>query len=236
MVTTFHPDEYPLKAYNAYGSMLRNVHPYCQDFLDLCKKTQGTVLDLGTTFGWVTQKALETGACVIANDLEPSHLDTLARLNHPRLHLLPGRIPGLSLPPQSLDVVYAAGVLHYLPPADLTQALSDIYMWLKPRGYLVFVTTTPYLGIYEKFRPIFEERVAQGIPWPGQINDVSQYIPGLDSTYPPVTLFDQEGLISLLSSQGFSVIKSSYFNVGKIMAGRDEEGHGMLGSISQKLP
>lgn len=53
------------------------LDPYCAEFVDLAKGLDKTVADLGIGNGFTTKKLLETGARVMANDLQIERLEHL---------------------------------------------------------------------------------------------------------------------------------------------------------------
>jgi len=119
----------------------------------------------------------------VANDLEPAHLDEIARRaaetpEHglERLTLRGGRFPEeLRFEEQSLAAVHAANVLHFLTRRTLGRGLRDVARWLRPGGRVFLQALSPYQRPFEAFIAEFERRRAAGAEWPGWVEKISAW-------------------------------------------------------------
>jgi len=146
-------------------------------FVEACRPGM-TALEIGAAYGVATLPAIARGAHVIANDLDETHLAALAeRCPHrERLTLLPGRFPrNLSLAGESVDLILASNVLHFLTAPQLRKGVESFQHWLRPGGQVYAVTATPYLAPFAEFVPEFERRKANGAAAPGWIENARAF-------------------------------------------------------------
>ncbi len=68
-------DEIP--TLNQYGYMKFEFEHYTESFVQHAKIATKPVLEIGTAYGWVAHKVLETGAMMVACDLSNEHLEVL---------------------------------------------------------------------------------------------------------------------------------------------------------------
>uniref|UniRef100_A0A914D7D9 Methyltransferase domain-containing protein n=1 Tax=Acrobeloides nanus TaxID=290746 RepID=A0A914D7D9_9BILA len=119
------------------------------------------VLDIGAAYGETCLEALRRGATdYTANDIEPRHLKILARRvaedlpsKLPNLKLISGGIPHPKfndfIPTSSLDAVLLDSILHFLDPVQVTEALHQIFSWLKPGGKVFALMGTINLAVFK---------------------------------------------------------------------------------------
>ena len=195
-----------LPTQNRTGWASNQLNEVSERFVAHCRFVTRPVLDIGAAFGLASLAAIEAGATVYANDLDPAHLAQITPAE--KLILLPGRFPrDFDLPPASLDAVHASNVLHFLPGDDLTRGLALARRWLAPGGRLFIQVGTPYQQPFQAFLPTFEARLAAGDPWPGWIPDVraiSQH-KKLSQIPPSLHLLDQATLGRLVLAHGFAI-------------------------------
>jgi cyclopropane fatty-acyl-phospholipid synthase-like methyltransferase len=201
---------------NRYGYMLENSDSYSQDFIDYASELKGHVLDIGAAYGVNTIPALRGGAYVIANDLDIRHLSILKNKTPASLQdnllIMPGRFPTeVKIKKNSLDAVLASGVLHYLEGNELEVAFLKVNEILKSRGKFFFFTSTPYIKLFQKYLPIYEERKLKGVKWPGFIEDVGYYASKRHEYLPKtINLLDEDTLVSLFDRTGFKIEELKY--------------------------
>ena len=65
---------------NGRGPVTSYIDEYTQQFIHYAAKQTEPVLELGAAYGFVTIEALKEGATVLANDIEPRHLQILYNL------------------------------------------------------------------------------------------------------------------------------------------------------------
>jgi len=165
---------------NRTGWTSNRLNEVSELFVAFCRHANLPVLDIGAAFGIASLAALDTGATVFANDLEPEHLAAIANAAKPeharRLVLIPGRFPRqLKFAEASLSAVHASNVLHFLTGGQLALGIASIAHWLAPGGKLFVQASSPWQRPFQAFVPVFESRRAAGEEWPGWIENTSQY-------------------------------------------------------------
>jgi SAM-dependent methyltransferase len=169
-----------IPTHNQTGWASNQLNELSERFVAHCGDVTHPVLDIGAAFGIASLAAIESGATVIANDLEPSHLAEIAKSVPPgqssKLILLPARFPRqLRFAESSLSAVHASNVLHFLTATQLEQGLTAVAHWLIPGGKLFIQASTPWQAPFQSFIPIFEARRDAGEPWPGWIEDTAAF-------------------------------------------------------------
>ncbi|MDX2270194.1 MAG: class I SAM-dependent methyltransferase [Bryobacter sp.] len=162
---------------NRTGWTSSGLNEIAEQFVEACEPGM-QVMEIGAAYGVAALAALERGAHVVANDLDPAHLAELARrCSAPeRLTLLPGRFPRfVRWPGETLDAILASNVLHFLTGPQLVKAVASFAYWLKPGGAVYIVAATPYLAPFAEFLPEYGERVARGVPFPGWVENARKY-------------------------------------------------------------
>jgi len=201
---------------NRMGYMLSQPEKYNQAFIDFAAVAPGPVLDIGAAYGLATIPALEKGAYVIANDLDPRHLRILkskvppSLLNH--LQIKPGRMPNeLNFENNSLGAVLASRVLNFMLPQELELSFQKIFNWLKPGGKFFFLGGTPYMGNFRRFLPTYLKRKMEGHEWPGFLEDIPSCVSERACDLPQfINLIDEDALISSLIKAGFVIEEMGY--------------------------
>lgn len=165
---------------NQTGWASNQLNEVSELFVRFCATAPLPVLDIGAAFGIASLAALEAGATVIANDLEPSHLAEIARVvpfaHANRLVLIPGRFPRhLRFAESSLSAVHASNVLHFLTAPQMEQAFASIAHWLAPGGKLFVQASTPFQQPFQEFIPVFLARRRAGEEAPGWIEDTTEF-------------------------------------------------------------
>lgn len=225
---------------NKMGYMTQEIDEYNQAFVDYATKVSGPVLDIGAAYGNATLLALLKGARVIANDLDPRHLEILkSRIPIDfltQLQLLPGRFPNeIHFSENSLEGILISQVLHFFLNEELYSAVETLFYWLKPNAKVFVVVGTPYIDIYKEFIPVFEQRKKQGMPWPGLIEDISVYKHNRVKDLPQsLQFFDDELLEKLFLNAGFKIEKVSLFTHKKLPKDIKLDGRESVGLIAVK--
>lgn len=189
-----------------------------QKFIDFSAQCEKPVLDIGAAFGVASILALKKGAQVIANDIDPRHLEILKE-NTPReylgsLELKPGKIPeDINFKKHTLSAILAARSLIFLSNTDFLTTLSKMKDWLEPGGKVFFVGTTPFIKMLQDFIPIFESKKKAGNLFAGAMDNFSSYMPpSIENDVPShVLLFDEDTLHKLFFEAGFEIEEISYF-------------------------
>jgi SAM-dependent methyltransferase len=166
---------------NHTGFMSEHPDACSLAFVDFAAAAGGEALDIGCAYGVATLAALAKGACVLACDMEPRHLEILVERvplsERSRLRTLAGRLPEVDFAPGSFAAILCSRALHFLRGPDIETCIAKFHGWLTPGGKLFVVTDTPYSGYWKAHAPVYEERKRAGDPWPGLIADTSVYLP-----------------------------------------------------------
>lgn len=196
---------------NQMGYMFEYLGECGEMFIDYCKKVNKPVLDVAAAFGTATIPALATGVNVIANDIEPKHLNILkTRVPTeylPRLQLKLGKYPEeLDFPSNSLGAILVSHVWHFLSGNEILSSIQKMYDWLTPGGKIYIITGTPYIQFVKDFIPTFLERKKKGVPWPGFIEDISIFNhPRAKDLPKSMNYMDDEILAQLFNKSQFSI-------------------------------
>lgn len=226
---------------NQTGWASNQLNEVSELFVQFCKQVDRPVLDIGAAFGAATLPALAAGATVIANDLDPTHLEEIARQSLPehrlRLVLLPGRFPRhLRFLENSLGAIHASNVFHFLTGAQLEQGLASIAHWLCPGGRLFVQSSTPFQEPFKGFVPEFLSRRRRGDPFPGWIDDtrrVSEHRK-LDQIPKSLNLLDDQTLRRHAEAAGLRVEQAYLYRRRDLPASLFLDGRESLAFVASK--
>jgi SAM-dependent methyltransferase len=118
--------------------------------------------------------SFEVDTSVIANDIADEHLRAIATLAERErererkrlrnnLELLKASLPTLPSV-QPLDAVQASYVLHFLSGPEMQEAARWMANVLKPRGWKLVQTISPFAGHFRRFHSEYSTRSAAGMP------------------------------------------------------------------------
>lgn len=229
-----------VRTLNNMGYMTSTLDRFSQDFAQFAAKAPGPSLDIGAAYGVATLAALDTGARVIANDVDPRHLeilrDRVSEAQRDRLTLLPGLFPdSLAVAPGSVGSVLICRVLHFFDGPALEYSARILFQWLASGGKVFIVAETPYLKNFQTFIPTYEARKAAGNPWPGFIDDVMAIAPERGASLPPkMHLLDPEVLTRVFREAGFVVEKAETFARPEFPEDIQLDGRESVGLIARK--
>ena len=178
-------------------------------------------LEIGGGVGNVIKSALDCGAReIVAVDVEPSHLEMMQRLiagtlaQHPEaaFDTIVDSLPALeTLQDRRFERILCAQVLHYLSPDQFDPALARLKALLPPGGELTITVGTPFIGVYESFLPIYEERRERGDIFAGYMEDARQFHPNGANHHPGSYLFfGPEDLGEACRRAGFEVLECGF--------------------------
>lgn len=206
--------QYLIMTLNKKGPCTSYIDEYTREFIHYAGQQTAPVLELGTAYGFVTIEALKAGATVIANDLEPRHLDILYHQTplecRDRLTLLSGEFPqDLNLKSQSIAGCYVAHMLGYLSPSALQIGFEKLFHWLTNDAKVFIMTSTPYKGISKKIIPLYEQRIREEHEWPGYFTNLKQLIG--DKMPDSLHFFDERILTRELERVGFIIEKMELY-------------------------
>lgn len=165
---------------NQMGYMMTHIDQVGHAFLNFAQNIKAPVIDIGAAYGQVVLEAALRKINIIANDLDPRHLDIIlqraTQQQLPYITRLPGRFPEqLHVQPNSLGAVLICRVLHFFPPHDWIGAARTLYQWLMPGGKLFMTNESPYFGTMRKFIPVYLHRKRSGHPWPGMMTGMEHF-------------------------------------------------------------
>ena len=230
-----------IPTHNQTGWASNQLNEVSELFVAHCRLVTLPVLDIGAAFGLASLAALESGATVIANDLEPSHLAAIAAAvpaaHAPRLVLLPGRFPRqLRFGEGSLGAVHASNVLHFLTGAQLAIGLASIAHWLAPGGKLFVQAATPWQRPFARFVPVFEARRREGADWPGWMENTAEYSTHrrLSQIPPSIHLLDEQTLRRRAEGAGLTVEAAWLYRRADLPASLFLDGRECTGLIASK--
>lgn len=202
--------KYLVMTLNGKGPCTMFIDEYSRQYIQYAAQQKEPVLELGTGYGFMTLEVLKTGATVIANDLDPRHLELLSRevpAEHKnQLIKLPGEFPkDVCLPENSIAGCYVAHMLGYLSPENLQIGFEKLFLCLKSNAKLFIITSTLYKGVFRQLIAPYEQRVRHGDLWPGYFTGLKEII---NSRIPDALLFFDEQVLSReLERVGFIIEK-----------------------------
>jgi polyketide synthase PksJ len=203
---------------NQTGLAIEHVDdPYTTAFIELVARAPGSALEIGTAFGAASLQVLKRGVPIIANDIDPRHLEILQERTPPEqrhlLRLVPGRFPDeLELAPASLGAVLISRVMHFMKPREIEGAVAKLWSALAPGGKVFAIVDTIYLKSIQAFMPVYRERKARGDEWPGWCENFRDYvIPEYRSLAPETAHFlDEDTFPPFFTRAGFRIEQSSF--------------------------
>jgi predicted SAM-dependent methyltransferase len=203
---------------NNMGYMFNPSTPYGEAFLKFSAVSGGPVLDVGTAYGTSTLQVLNNGIKVVANDLEPKHLDILMERVpenlKPLLTLSPGKFPtDVSYKPNSFKAILLSNILHFLKGEEIEMAAQKTFEWLQPGGKVFIIAASPYVGMFQDFTSQFEKNRKNNVKWPGYVPDLKIFknntrlgqLPGF------MHFFHPEDLKAVFEKAGFEIETAEYF-------------------------
>jgi hypothetical protein len=222
------------------GYMFKDITEYGLDFLEFCKTASAPVLDIAAAYGVASIKALEQGAYVIANDLDPHHLEILKSrvpdCYQARLQTQVGRFPSqLHFEPKSLSAVLAANMFHFLNGEEVNEAIRCLYNWLYRGGKAFIIAGSPYIRLWKGIIPVFERKKSEGDVWPGLVENTSLYPNERLQDLPKLMhFFDPEILAHAFEKAGFVIEKAGYISRASWPEDMQLDGRESVGIIAVK--
>ena len=171
------------------------------------------VLDVGCAFGYTCRLMLERGYRVIANDLDPKHLDALrvdlAGKSGPELITMPGDVLKLEgIEPGSLSGAFALNVLHFMSGAEIRGVFECVHRWLASDGVFMVTSLSPYASS-EESRRVYYNRLRDRCEWPREP-------PAKENNNGMARSFHVNGcevLIREALAVGFRLVKAAYTSI-----------------------
>lgn len=206
---------------NNTGWMTETLDRYSEAFVEHAARIDGLSLDIGCAYGVATLPALAAGARVLACDIDPRHLEILARrvpaADRARFRSQPGAMPDVDFPAGSFGAILCARALHFLRGPDIEQTVRKMHEWCAPGARIFLIADTPFIGPWWKLAPEYERRKREGCPWPGFVPDYPALLPeGVDPVGQPAFIhpLDPDILHRVVRDAGFEVLETAYLDAG----------------------
>jgi len=225
---------------NQYGYMKFEWDEFGKDFANLAMMTNKPVLEIGPAYGWLTHRILEMNKTIIAADISKEHLEVLLR-EAPQnkldnLFLYNASFPKeIDFPKESLGVVLASRVFHFLSGSTIEEGIDKIYKWLEPNGKFICTNCSIYhYSVKDQWLSVFKEREKAGDKWPGVITNQRKSSP-IHALYVQdyLNVFDIKQWEDLLPKHNFKIEKLKLFDYPSDIYSEHNEGH--IGFIATKI-
>lgn len=226
---------------NHTGFMCTKLDSFTLAFVNSAKHAQLPVLEIGASYGIASQKALDNGAIVVANDLDLRHLFFLKQQIKPqdwaRLYLNNKRFSdATNFPNNSFSHILLSRVAHFLKPDSFEIGLQKLYKWLVPGGEIYFVIMSPFHPRLSWFLPVYEKRWKNGVKWPGEIKNVKDSWPPELSKYIPnyLHVMDDRPFRHAVQKIGFQIKELTLFQCDNAKKTYNNNNKEYLGAIITK--
>ena len=191
-----------------------------ESYIDFGAETKGLMLEIGAGYGHIVLDVLKKGARVIAVDVSEEQLEIIksrtAAEGLTGLDVIKAEFPEeLDLPAESVDGVLISRLFHFFSGQRIRESLKKVCSWIRPGGKVFIVSDSVYRKIFKELIPGYEKNVADGIEWPGWVDDARRFIPQdrLDPDVLPLAMNFTDPAIwrRELTLSGFEVEVSSFF-------------------------
>jgi SAM-dependent methyltransferase len=224
---------------NNKGFMFVNAEGASTDFINDLSQFKGRVADIGCAYGVVTLAVLQNSLLdILAFDLSQEHLDIVKNSADEkylsRLTLQKGKFPNdFNVADESLEAIHSSLVLHFLTGDEIEIGLKKLYHALQPGGKLYLNLVSVYIDFLDAFIPIYEEKAKNNLPWPGEMNNYTDYVPEEDKAAIPDVfhVFKKEDLAQHLIDAGFKIDLIEYFDHSDYATSNDK---GLIKIIASK--
>jgi SAM-dependent methyltransferase len=213
------PDSSSIVTLNRLGRTTTRLNEINERFVAASREAKRPVLDVGCAMGVAALAALKTGATVHANDVDREHLRCVRQdapeASRDRLVTVPGRFPDdLDYGEAAFDVIHASNLLNFLTGSEIERGFAAIAHWLAPSGLFLSMSGSPYAANIRGFIPAYEARVADGVRWPGECDDLPSYSddPTVSELPRFLHLLDPTVLERSARQAGLSVERAEFFN------------------------
>ena len=226
---------------NKYGWMATVLDEISDEFVQYATENSHSypALDIGTAYGHTPSLVIEGGGKIIANDMEPKHLEILLNKTpvslRSRLELNTKRFPeDMVFPDQSLSAVLACRLFHFLDGSQLELAVKKIYRWLVPGGRVFVFANSPYRKSLGNFVENYDTNKI-GARYPGIIRQLGEVNKDQANQLPPFFHYlDTEVLTRLFTEAGFKVEKAKYISLPGESSAIYFDGRENVGLIASK--
>lgn len=232
-ITSFEPDqtEAPIsendgrvRTLNNMGSMSPNIDIISNKFIQNVSKAGSNVhnLEIGCAYGNAAIEALTKGAKnYTIVDLDNRHIQVAMNRIHKinpqhikNVTAISGDFLSIDLPSDYYNNILVARVIHFFSAKGIERFISKLHRIVAPGGIIYIVAATPYLGGYQSFIPVYEQRKSKGELWPGYVSSMLEYKDKTHGESLPDTAFhflDADILGRSFRNEGFEIIESREF-------------------------
>lgn len=231
-------DEIP--TLNKFGYMKSELEEFSGAFINYAQYALNPILEIGPAYGWITHRALEAGAKVVATDISKEHLEVLLK-DTPKdkldnLSVMWGKFPDeVDFPEGYFDIILASRIFHFLEGVEVEEGLDKVYKWLSRGGKFICTNCSIYhSSVKGKMQSIFEKRIANKKKWPGIVRS-HQEQDEVHKEYSRdfLNVFHIPQLEELLPQHGFKIDRINLFDYPSDPWPDDDKGH--IGFIATKL-
>jgi SAM-dependent methyltransferase len=200
--------------------MSTKLHGPAVEFVAHAAASKGWALDIGCAYGFFTLAAINSGARVVANDLDRTHLRILRQQVPAELSLnlrtRLGAFPDVSLPAAAITSILASNVINFMDGETLERAVAAMHRLLTPGGKVFLKTPSPYSKhINQSAVEEYERRQAANEKWPGLFHDMhKRRVEGLRDIYGDMMHFHNPDTLSrTFASAGFTVEQAEFYSI-----------------------
>lgn len=201
---------------NKMGFMTTTLDSVSESFTKFAAHAPGPALEIGAAYGIATIEALKNGGRVIANDIDPRHLDLLKDQTPDQykqnLTLQAGSFPdGIDFEKGSIGAVLVCRVMHFFDGPTVEKGINKIANWLAPGGKAFIVCDSPYVKTMRKFIPEFAANQNEGKRWPGFCETIHEICdpPELKNALPPKMHFFTPDSLSRAFNEAEMVVEKA---------------------------
>lgn len=220
-IGSINPTRQSIRTLNHFGSAYCYENELTTAFLDFCREGREPkhVLEIGAGYGIKSSQIVQTGASLVINELSSEQLKciksafqtfTLRDVRFGKCLMTEGSFIEKDLQElggKPFDAILIESVLHFYDPETVVKALKRLHTFLKPRGRVYLLVSSPYLKYLYK---AYEANRSQSSLWPGYFEDPESIDPNNRRLHKPYHVFDKETLQRELNLAGFSILVSKY--------------------------
>jgi hypothetical protein len=203
---------------NGTGYMITSLDPISKAFVDFAvTQSHFPALDIGAAFGVATHAALKRGVRVVANDIDPEHLEILKERtpaeHQSRLKTTDGAFPDdLCFPYAMFSSILLSRVMHFFDGQQVMRSVARLYDWLATGGKVFVVVEASLFLDKPPLRKLYENRKESGAMWPGFVNNVKELLPKRAEFLPDqLHYLDPDVLTRAFVEGGFQVEYADHF-------------------------
>jgi SAM-dependent methyltransferase len=190
-------------------------------FLEYCRERcqNKHVFEVGCAYGIKSSQIVQTGALLLANDLNEYHIEMmrnafsiLSKRNSKfsNVSFLVKNIIDLDieeLEVKKFEAILVESVLHFMTPEEIQIALEKFHSLLEDNGRVYIMVSSPFLKYLVE---AYEKNKENNEPWPGYFVDPEDIHPMNSRLSKPYHAFDEETMLRELTLADFHVIESGY--------------------------